>query len=69
MRNQLFAPLFALLDVDRPQLRGDLVQSQLVGLGLARYVLALEHVATASAAELVDLVAPTVQRYLVEPLP
>jgi hypothetical protein len=40
----------------------------MVGLGFARYVLGLEPLASASAAEIEAYLAPTVQRYLTEPL-
>jgi AcrR family transcriptional regulator len=44
--------------------RGALVGSQLIGLVMARYVLKLEPLASASREELVDAIAPTLQRYL-----
>jgi AcrR family transcriptional regulator len=44
--------------------RGALVASQLVGLVMARYVLRIEPLASASAESLVDALAPTLQRYL-----
>jgi AcrR family transcriptional regulator len=44
--------------------RGALVGSQLIGLVMARYVLKLEPLASASRDELVDAIAPTLQRYL-----
>ena len=51
---------------DGPQakLRGELVASHMMGLFLARHILALEPVASASDAQLVDLVAPALQQYL-----
>lgn len=48
-------------DVD---LRLSLVASQVVGLGLARHVVGLEPLASASTDDLVDAVAPNLQRYL-----
>jgi hypothetical protein len=36
----------------------------MVGLGMARYVIGLEPLASATPAEVVRLVAPNVQRYL-----
>ena len=53
---------------DRADLRASLVGSQLIGLGMARYVVALEPLASADHATLVAAVAPTVQRYLTGPL-
>ena len=44
--------------------RAALLASQVVGLAFARYVLQLEPLASASADELVPLLAPTLQRYL-----
>ncbi|MCZ2836333.1 TetR/AcrR family transcriptional regulator [Modestobacter sp. VKM Ac-2985] len=44
--------------------RGSLVASQLIGVVMARYVLRVEPLASASADELVAAVGPTVQRYL-----
>jgi AcrR family transcriptional regulator len=44
--------------------RGALVGSQLIGLVMARYVLKLEPLASASPDELVEAIAPTLQRYL-----
>jgi AcrR family transcriptional regulator len=44
--------------------RGALVASQLVGLVMARYVLRIEPLASATADSLVAAIAPTLQRYL-----
>ena len=49
---------------DRVELRTALCASQLVGLGLTRYLLRLEPLASADHATVVAAVAPTVQRYL-----
>src|SRR5262245_36828536 len=53
---------------DRPETRAALVGTQLVGLALARYVVLVEPLASTSPSDLIDLVAPTFQRLLVEPL-
>lgn len=47
-----------------PMLRATLVGSQLVGLGMVRYLLRVEPLASAGIDEVVAAVAPTVQRYL-----
>jgi AcrR family transcriptional regulator len=52
------------LDVDQPDLRLGLFGSQLAGLGLARYVLRLEPIASADVDTLVATIAPTLQHYL-----
>jgi AcrR family transcriptional regulator len=44
--------------------RGALLASQVLGLVMARYVLKLEPIASASRESLVDAVGPTIQRYL-----
>lgn len=45
--------------------RASLVGSQLIGLGIARYVIGIEPLASATSDEVVAAIAPTVQRYLV----
>jgi AcrR family transcriptional regulator len=60
---RLFAPLLEELDVDQKELRTNLLSSQLLGLGLARYVLRYEPLASARHADVIDWVAPNVQRY------
>jgi AcrR family transcriptional regulator len=60
---RLFAPLLEELDVDQKELRTNLLSSQLLGLGLARYVLRYEPLASAKSADVIDWVAPNVQRY------
>jgi AcrR family transcriptional regulator len=59
------------LDVDPAQLplRGSLVATQMIGLGMMRHVIRLEPVASADPELLVAMVGPTVQRYLTGPLP
>jgi len=49
---------------DRPELRAGLVGAQLFGLGMVRYVLRLEPLASADHATVVSAVAPNLQRYL-----
>jgi AcrR family transcriptional regulator len=56
-------------DPDVRAARASLVASQLVGLVMARYVLRLEPVASASPEWLVATVGPTVQRYLTGEIP
>lgn len=65
---QLLLPVTEGLGVDQPERRASLVASQMVGLGVARYVVAIEPLASASVGEVVGDVAPTVHRYLFEPL-
>jgi len=60
--------LVAAVADDRPETRAGLVGSQVVGIVLARYVVRVDPVASMPAAELVEVLAPTFQHYLVEPL-
>ncbi len=46
-----------------------LVASQVIGLILMRYLLAVEPVASMPADDVVTIYAPTIQRYLSDPLP
>lgn len=54
----------AVLDRPDPALRATLVGSQLVGMGMVRYVLRVEPLASAPADTLIGAYGPTVQRYL-----
>jgi AcrR family transcriptional regulator len=64
MRDRLYRPLMERLGSDRPELRADLAVTQLLGLGLLRYVLRVEPLASAPAEQVVDWIAPALQRYL-----
>lgn len=62
-------PVGVALGIDRPGLRMPLVASQVFGLIVMRYVLAVESIASMSADDVVAIYAPTLQRYLSDPLP
>lgn len=49
---------------DLPAMRTALCATQMAGLGVVRYVLKLEPIASAEVDELVTMVAPNLQRYL-----
>jgi AcrR family transcriptional regulator len=55
--------------VDDPQRRISLVASQMIGLVMLRYVLEVEPLASMDSELLVSTYAPTLQRYLSDPLP
>jgi AcrR family transcriptional regulator len=61
---EFVAPATQILGSDRPQLRMNLLASQLVGLVMERYVIRAEPLASLSPDEVVSLLAPTLQRYL-----
>jgi AcrR family transcriptional regulator len=65
----VIGPLAAGLGIDEPERRMPLVASQVMGLILMRYLLAVEPLASMPADELVATYAPTIQRYLTGPLP
>ena len=62
-------PIGAALGIDDPQRRMPLVASQVIGLILMRYVLAVEPLASMSREQLIAIYAPTIQRYLTGDLP
>jgi AcrR family transcriptional regulator len=53
-----------LIEADHPQIRATLCASQLIGIGMARYVAELEPLCSADVETVVAAVAPTLQRYL-----
>lgn len=65
---RLFGPLLERLGSDQPEIRGELCASQMLGLGLARYVLRFEPLASADSDLVVAWAGPTLQRYLTQPL-
>ena len=62
-------PVLAALVADRPDVRIPLVASQVVGLIVARYVVALPPMAERPAEDVVARVGPVVQHYLTGDLP
>jgi AcrR family transcriptional regulator len=64
MLRMIFPPVAQALGTPDAQLRVQLVASQLLGLVVARYVLALEPLASLPPEEVVRLLGPTLQRYL-----
>jgi tetracycline repressor-like protein len=65
----VFRRLADMVGADRPALRAALCGSQLVGLGMARYVIKFEPLASTDIATLAITIGPNLQRYLTEPLP
>ena len=57
------------IDPTEAPYRANLVETQIIGLVMARYILRAEPLASADPEVVVALIAPTVQRYLTEPLP
>ena len=65
---RVFAPMSQALELPDGELRSALVGSQVVGLVMARYVVQVEPLASLDLERLVAAIAPTLQRYLTEPL-
>lgn len=65
LTRRIFEPLAEALGSDDAQLRANLASSQMVGLVMARYVIALEPLASADSETIFSAIAPTLQRYLV----
>lgn len=69
MVRQLLVPVARHVGADEPELRAELVASQVVGLVVLRRVVGVEPLTSLPAPVLAQVLAPTVQRYLTEPLP
>jgi Tetracyclin repressor-like, C-terminal domain len=61
----VFDPLLKALGADQITFRASLCATQVVGLGIMRYGVRVEPIASLEVDTLVDAVAPTLQRYLV----
>lgn len=64
MSGELATPLAKTLPGDQPERRAILAAAQLMGMAFARYLLAVEPMASMTTDELVISVGPSVQRYL-----
>jgi AcrR family transcriptional regulator len=61
---QVFTRIASSVADDQAPFRGSLVGSQMVGIGMARYVVKVEPLASADIEKVVAAVAPNLQRYL-----
>ncbi|GAA0734831.1 TetR family transcriptional regulator [Dactylosporangium roseum] len=57
------------IDPEEAPKRASLIASQMAGIVMVRYILKIEPLASMPADEVVRYVAPTIQRYVAEPLP
>ncbi|NIJ11149.1 AcrR family transcriptional regulator [Saccharomonospora amisosensis] len=62
--SRIFAGITSAAGSDQAELRAGLCASQVIGLGMARYVARMEPLASADIDTLVETIAPTLQRYL-----
>ena len=65
----ILSPIVTHFCPDRPQLRAQLIASQIIGLGLARWVARMDHIAGLDVEAAAALVGPTIQRYAFDDLP
>jgi hypothetical protein len=68
MATSVLTPVVKQLGVRDAKLRVTYVASQVFGLALVRYILRLEPLASAKRDRVVTDIAPSIQRYLTEPL-
>jgi AcrR family transcriptional regulator len=68
LTHRLLGPIAQGLGADDAGLRANLVGSQMVGLVMARHVIGIEPLASLRSEQIVRALAPTLQRYLLEPL-
>lgn len=69
IQQEIFARLGTRLPRNTAEPRIALVASQLVGLIVARYIIDLEPLASMEDEQVIELIAPTIQRYLTGELP
>lgn len=68
LEDSVFGPVVEALDADQPDVRVVLAASQFIGLVMARHVVGIGALAAIPTPRLVELLAPTLQRYLADPL-
>jgi AcrR family transcriptional regulator len=68
LTRELFLPAAELLGTEDGSFRANLVGSQIVGLVMARYVIAIEPLASMPPRAVAAAIAPTLERYLLGPL-
>lgn len=65
---ELLTPIAERVSADQPELRASFMASQTVGLVMARYIVAVEPLASADPDVVIRAIAPVLQRYLTDPL-
>jgi AcrR family transcriptional regulator len=68
LRREMVGRIAGVIEAERPELRANLVASQIIGLVAARYIAQVQPLAGLSSDELAPLIGPTLQRYLDGPL-
>jgi AcrR family transcriptional regulator len=65
---EIFGRLASASGKDQPQFRACLVATQLIGMGMVRYVARFDPLSTTDIETMVTAVGPTVQRYMTGPI-
>lgn len=68
LTDRVLEPVARILDADQPDVRAALVGSQIVGLLFARNIIRIPALAALDSDQLASVLAPVVQRYLLDPL-
>lgn len=66
LAREVFGRVAVSLGVRDPDLRAGMAAAQLIGVAMMRYVMGFEPMVRASTDQIVELVAPTLQRYLAD---
>lgn len=64
LTERVLTPLVVRIDADHAELRATMVASQFVGMAMARYVVAVEPLASASPEQVVRALTPVIDHYL-----
>ncbi|MFD0308740.1 TetR family transcriptional regulator [Streptomyces sp. NPDC127119] len=64
IRENVIRPVVGGIDTAQPELRATLIGSQFVGIAVIRYIIKLEPLASMDNQQMIDIFAPTIQRYL-----
>jgi len=67
LAREVFGKVAVSMGVPQPQLRAGMAAAQLIGVAMMRYVIGFEPLVRASVDEIVELIAPTLHRYLADP--
>lgn len=64
----VFGPLARRLGMDRAEVRAAIAATQTIGLVMGRHIIKIDALVELSDDDVVDLIGPTLQRYLADPL-
>ena len=64
----MFLPLARRLGIDRAELRAAITATQTIGLVMGRHIIKIDALTALTDDETVQLIGPTLQRYLANPL-